>query len=300
MNNPALAIMFATVHGGTRFQEAAGSLSARARSADCLRALTAVVERHEGTIIKTMGDELMCTFPAAERAVLAAGEMQEAVEGEVVEQPPERGGSLAIRIGLHFGSAIVEGGDTFGDAVNVAARMGALAKTGQIITTQAAVDALSPLSRANTRFLDHVQIKGKKDTMDIYEVLWKPADITRMSFAVSTLTLDLQSSAKLRFSYGPKTILMDRERSQVVLGRSKTADLSLTEPLASRLHAKVEQRRGRYVITDQSTNGTYVKTGRGEAYLRREEMRLTGSGLISAGRSFSDQPSDVVYYSIEF
>ena len=49
--------------------------------------------------------------------------------------PPVSGVSLAIRVGLHWGPALEENGDVFGDTVNIAARMVALAKAGQILTT---------------------------------------------------------------------------------------------------------------------------------------------------------------------
>jgi hypothetical protein len=277
--------------------EVLGDLAARAKVAACLELLAAVVERQDGTVVKTIGDEVMCTFASAERAVVAACEMQEVIEDAITEQTASGPISLAIRVGLHYGSAIIEAGDVFGDAVNVAARMGAMAKAGQIITTQTTVDELPPILKSNTRFIDRAPVKGKKEDMNIHEILWQHEDITRMSNAVATVNKD--AIAKLRFNYRDITIVMDQERTQVVLGRSKTADLAVDESLASRLHVKVEQRRGKYFLTDQSTNGTYVKLGKTEAFVRREEMPLTGKGVISLGRSFKENPTEVVHFSID-
>jgi predicted component of type VI protein secretion system len=103
----------------------------------------------------------------------------------------------------------------------------------------------------------------------------------------------------MRFTYRDITLVMDEERTQVVLGRSKSADISVDEALASRLHVKVEQRRGKYFITDQSTNGTYVRSGTTEAFLRREEMPLSGRGAISLGRPFKENPAENVHYSTD-
>ena len=292
-----LAIMFADISGSTRMYEVLGDERARAKVSGCLQVLTNVVEHHGGKLIKTIGDEIMCTFPSAEQAVIAACAMQEAVDDKIIEQTNAGPIALAIRVGVHYGSAIIEAGDVFGDAVNVAARMGSMAKAGQIITTEVTVTELPPLLKANTRCIDRAPVKGKKDTMDIFEILWQHEDITHMSTAVAASAKNAIS--KMRFSYRDITLGMDQERTQVMLGRSKGADLAVDEALASRLHVKVEQRRGKYFITDQSTNGTYVKLGTTEAFLRREEMPLSGKGVISLGRAFHDNPTEVVHFSID-
>jgi class 3 adenylate cyclase len=84
-----------------------------------------ITEMYQGRVIKTIGDEIMCRFTSANDCVRAAKECQEeismGIQGENVE--------LTIKVGLHFGPAILmEDGDVFGDAVNVAARMAGIAK----------------------------------------------------------------------------------------------------------------------------------------------------------------------------
>ena len=78
--------------------------------------------------------------------------------------------------------------------------------------------------------------------------------------------------------------------------------MTVDETLASRQHVRIECRRGKFFIIDQSTNGTYIKaeeTG-GETFLRREEAPLTGAGVISLGRSFSENPKEVVKFRSEY
>ena len=82
-----LTIVFADISGSTRLYEVLGDAPARAQVASCLQILTDVTQRHGGSVIKTIGDELMCTFPTAESAVSAACEMHEMLEDEVVEAP---------------------------------------------------------------------------------------------------------------------------------------------------------------------------------------------------------------------
>ncbi|MDP6184757.1 MAG: adenylate/guanylate cyclase domain-containing protein [Gammaproteobacteria bacterium] len=292
-----LAILFADISGSTRLYEILGDAAARAKVADCLEMLTAVINQHKGTVIKTIGDAIMCTFPSAEESATAACEMHEVLDDDVTEQTAAGPISLTVRVGMHFGPAILEAGDVFGGAVNVAARMASMAKGGQIITTQNAVDEMSPTMRASTRFIDRAPVKGKKETMDIFEVLWQQEDVTRMSTGV--IVQPSSKPVRMRLSYHTDSVMLDADTTQVVMGRGKTADLTVNETLASRQHVRIEHRRGKFFIIDQSTNGTYVQLENDESFLRREEMPLSGNGMISLGRSFSENPQEVVRFESE-
>jgi adenylate cyclase len=292
-----LAILFADISGSTRLYEILGDVIARRKVAECLDTVTAVVRRHNGVVIKTIGDEIMSTFDSAEDAAVAACEMQEAVDGQMVEQSVKGPIALSIRVGMHFGPAILESGDVFGDAVNIAARMAQTSKAGQIITTQDTVDSLPAVLRASTRFIDRAPIKGKSETIDIFEVIWQQEDITRMSTGV---VMEDAAAGRLLLSYHDEQLELNDEHSTAVLGRSKTCDMTVDEKLASRHHVRIESRRGKYFIVDQSTNGTYVRlNGSEEAFIRREEMPLSGSGEISLGRSFNEDPQEIVKFSCE-
>ncbi len=291
-----LAILFADVSGSTRLFETLGDNTARMRVAECLDTLTEVTLTHSGTVIKTIGDEIMCTFPTAEDAANAANDMQEAMEEDITEGVGDAATAITIRIGFHFGPAIMEEGDVFGDAVNVAARMAAQAKGKQIITTESTVEMLSPLLRSSSRFVDRAPIKGKKDEINIYELIWQAEDVTRM---VASVNAEEEAPAvKLKVCYHDKEIILDKERSSLVMGRSQNCDLSIREKLASRQHVRIELRRDKYFIIDQSTNGTHVLSKDNEAsFLRREEMPLQASGKISLGRAFSEGPEEFVTFA---
>jgi adenylate cyclase len=292
-----LAILFADVSGSTRLFEVLGDATARVKVSECLDLLTDVTKNYNGTVIKTIGDEIMCTFPTADDAANASIEMHEELLDDVTEGVSDIT-QLAIRVGFHFGPAIMEGGDVFGDAVNVAARMAAQAKGGQIITTQSSVDLLAPMLRAASRFVDRAPIKGKKEEIDIYEIIWQEEDVTRM--ATGMMSEDMKPEVKLRVRYGDADIVLNKERSSLVMGRSNTCDLPINEKLASRQHVRIEMRREKFFIIDQSTNGTHVLIENSEEeFLRREEMPLQGSGKISLGKGFSEDPTEVVNFSHE-
>jgi adenylate cyclase len=295
MSSSILAIMFADISGSTRLYETLGDTAARLRIADCLHHLEEIVVTCGGRVVKTIGDEVMCTFPGVEPAVIAACGMQELFDDGAVADTAGDPLALSLRIGLHVGPALVEATDVFGDAVNIAARMVAQAKTGQIITTRTVVEQLPALLRGQTRLIDHAPVKGKKDTFDLFEVMWQQDDVTRMS---PDVVVRPATRARLSLRHGELTCVVDDSRPQVVLGRSKTADLTVQEPLASRLHARIEYRRGKFFLVDQSTNGTYLRGAASEAFLRREEALLDCSGAISLGRPFAEQPHELVEYEV--
>ncbi|MEQ8426959.1 MAG: adenylate/guanylate cyclase domain-containing protein [Gammaproteobacteria bacterium] len=292
-----LAIMFADISGSTRLFEILGDSTARVTIAETLNHLTEIVHAHKGTVIKTIGDEIMCTFPDANEAATASCEMHEDLEdmnADREEDKPE----IRIRIGMHFGPALLEGGDVFGDAVNVAARMAAQAKGGQIITTKTTVDLLEPVMRASTRFVDNAPIKGKKDVIQIFEVIWQEEDVTRMATGMLN-EVPKPQSISMNIEYKGQTVTLNSDRTGAVLGRSQTCDVPVHEKLASRQHVRIELRRNKFFIIDQSTNGTHVKLENAEeSFLRREEMPIPSSGEISLGKSFAEGPTEIVKFTL--
>lgn len=294
--NTNLAILFADISGSTKLFETLGDAAARHKVAQCLALLAEIVKRHKGAVIKTIGDEVMCTFTSAEGAVTAACDMHETLEDEATELTAHGPVKLRIRVGLQYGPAIQEKGDVFGDSVNVASRMVSQAKAGQIITTQQTVDLLPPTLRASARFIDRAPVKGKKETIDLYEIIWQEEDVTRMSTGIMPAVA--APKAKLQLTYRKSNVVLNEERSAATLGRSTGADIAVEETLASRMHVRIELRRGKFFIVDQSTNGTYIKSNEtgNETFLRREEAPLTGSGQISLGRAFNENPVEIVKY----
>lgn len=292
-----LATVFADVAGSTRLFDTLGDQIARDLISQCLELMSTVVDKYGGTVIKTIGDEIMFTVPTAEGAVNCCMEMQEAVTEDLPRMNPNAPADLAIRIGLHFGEAILEQGDVFGDAVNVAARMAGFAKGGQIITTGYTVNQLEEATQESTRLVDKLPVKGKTGHISIFEVIWQAEDVTRMATGViSTTTVNI--SLKLR--YHDKEVILNAQRTApFVMGRGRKADMIVNDTLSSREHAQIELDRGKFILTDQSTNGTYVMTPEGSAFIRRDKLPLVGKGYFSLGRDLKEDPTELVYYENE-
>lgn len=288
-----LCVLFADVAGSTQLYERLGDAEALRAVERCLNRVDRVVAGYKGRVIKTIGDEIMAVFDTAEEGMQAACDMQQRVE----DLPPISGIKLAIRIGYHFGPAIEDKSDVFGDTVNVAARMTALAKGGQIITTGEAIDALPLLLRQSSREIDAIAIKGKSDVVRVCEVLWQEGDDLTMKSASIVPTAPPPLRLKLR--HGNKEITLDAVHPTATLGRDLASDVVIRDPRASRGHGRVELRRDKFMLVDQSTNGTYVTfQGEAEFVLKREETILRGRGRVSFGHAWVDDKTEVLEFEI--
>jgi adenylate cyclase len=289
-----VAIVFADVTGSVRLFDALGDERAWKLIQKCLKGMTEEVDEHRGRVIKTIGDEVMCTFSMADDAVKAAVGMQERVrDGSIGGDGNEP--ALAVRIGIHFGEVIPKDNDVFGDAVNLASRMATAAKGGQIITTQFTVESLSASLRSIVRLVDRMPVKGKRDPIPIFEVVWEEGTTNVATNVVSSENVE----AWLSLRYRDKVIVMNHTSAPMMLGRGRQAHLRVDDANASRLHLRVEYSRGKFMIFDESVNGTYVLTPAGEVLLRRNESHvLSGKGKISLGRQL-DGNEEIVHYECE-
>jgi adenylate cyclase len=272
-------VMFADVSGSTKLYETVGDAAAHSAIDLCVKLFAALTEQHGGRVVKTIGDEVMAIFPAAAQAGRAAVDIQLAV----TEMAPVDKVRLGVRIGLHFGPVVERDGDVFGDTVNLAARLTEMASRGQIITSVETVDLLAPIQKMDCRSLYAIEVKGKEREVKICELLWTDTEDATQLVAQRATT---DEGRQLRIVYHGKVVLVSAERRSVVLGRDATADLVVPERKASRTHCEIEQRQGKFVITDRSANGTYLTIdGDGEIVLRREEMMLRHHGVIALGQS---------------
>ncbi|HTY94417.1 MAG TPA: adenylate/guanylate cyclase domain-containing protein [Steroidobacteraceae bacterium] len=283
-----LAIVFADVVGSTRLYELMGDLRARDMVAICIDVMRTATEQHQGTVIKTMGDEIMATFADADQALNAAAQMQQQISRH--SQLKVEGQPVALRIGCHFGPVVLENRDVFGSTVHTANRMTSQAKAMQIMTTAAVVERLTPQWRAAVRQVDVATLKGQGNEVVLYEVLWQTEDVTSMIPAIGMSNSKLPH-LRLRLQFQEREILLDERHPSVVIGRAEDSDIIVKGNLISRLHARIELNRHKFMLVDQSTNGTFVRSeGGDEAFVRRDSVQLKGKGMIGLGK-LPDQDS---------
>ena len=128
------AILAADVVGYSRLMQIdeAGTLAAlKARRSEVLRP---VVSKHRGRVVKLMGDGVLIEFASAVDAVECAVQLQEGMDTANAGSPEDR--RIVLRIGINLGDVMVEGSDLYGDGVNIAARLEALAEPGRVYVSQ--------------------------------------------------------------------------------------------------------------------------------------------------------------------
>lgn len=288
-------VLFADICGSTSLYDQLGDELARRLVAGCIGIMSGVVEVFQGHIIKTIGDEILCVFPTPEAGMLAACAMQKEVEGNTYEG----GNHLQIRVGFHYGSFICEGGDIYGDTVNVAARIASMARKHQIMTSQAVVDALPDALQRKTQRLMAAEFKGKQAEFEIFIVNWDEEDNACTQIQVRSMAQKQEAKSALTLQYGDHRFVINKDRKQAMIGRGSNCDLVIASTLASRQHAGIEFRLGKFFIVDQSANGTWVRTADGHVeHITRQEMILRGAGLISLGQAFSEASTELIEYSV--
>jgi adenylate cyclase len=290
-----LAVLFSDVVGSTRIYEVLGDQRAREVIALCIELMQAATEQNHGTVIKTMGDEVMATFPTADEALNAAAQIQRGVSAHPALQV--EGQSIAVRIGCHFGPVVVERQDVFGATVHTANRMTSQAKSGQIMITAATVERLSSEWRAVVRQIDVATLKGQGGEVSIYEAIWQTEDVTSMLPSIAMGQSQDRKVQRLRLVTVDRELVMDEGKAQAVIGRADENDLVIRGNLISRIHVRIEINRNKFLLVDQSTNGTFVTTTEGEeAFVRRDSMQLKGAGMIGLGKvPEADSPQTIRY-----
>src|SRR3954468_3931660 len=97
--------------------------------------LNPTIKEHEGRVVKSMGDGWIIEFGSVVNAVACAVAVQQYTETYQEEMPDEH--RIRFRIGVNLGDVVVEGGDLFGDGINVASRLESLAEQGGICISDA-------------------------------------------------------------------------------------------------------------------------------------------------------------------
>lgn len=292
-----VAILFADVVGSTQLYEQYGDAKASETVALCLDVMKDATHQFNGIVIKTIGDEVMSTFPTVDDAVSAASQMQARISEE---SSGEGRIPVSIRIGCHFGPVVQERNDIFGAAVHTANRMTSQAKARQIVISGATVDHMGDEWRKQTRQIDVATVRGRIDEVALFEVMWQPEEATSMLPTIEWENRAARGPSRLVLSFRDQKVVVDDKFKNVNIGRADDNDLVVKGNLISRIHARVEMRRGKFVLVDQSTNGTFLQNARGEeTFVRRDTTELTGSGIIGLGRVAKSDTPLAIHYACE-
>jgi TolB-like protein len=151
------AILAADVAGYSRLMHSEEEPTHAKLTALLMDAVNPAIAEHGGRIVKNTGDGLLAEFPSAVEAVRAAMLFQTRTHDLTVEDADDR--RLRFRVGINIGDVIVEPHDIFGDGVNIAARLEAIAQPGGICISSSAYDQI--LGKVPAEFIDLGELRLK-------------------------------------------------------------------------------------------------------------------------------------------
>lgn len=292
-------VLFADFRGSTALYEALGNAQASSVFSELMRPLVRCIPANGGQLVKTLGDGLMAVFPSGREAVAAAVQMQD--ELELLPARPlgeDRSGLPQLQIAITAGEVVEMGGDCFGDAVNVAARLLEHAGDGEMLVSRDVHDDLSWEVRARFRRLDWVRVRGRSEPVEVYQFRRQPGPDTQVTQLEETSSASEAQGIELVWGGGVHTF--HRDDLPLALGRSPGAQLVIDEARVSRTHARIDVQGGAMQLTDLSINGTFVRfAGDDEVLsLRRGTCTLHGQGEIGLGGAPSDPSTPVVRFAL--
>jgi adenylate cyclase len=287
--NRKTTVMFASFVGMEAVVQAAGDSAAQDAVARCFERIGGAAVSCGGRLAKRMRDKAMILVSTPDAAADAAV----AIHTVVNEFPAVGAQKLSLGIGFHHGPVIQKATDVFGDTVNLAARLGEQAAKGQIITSMETAGGFSPIYRPWVRKLGTVDVKGRSDQVEICELVWRADDSATL---VPKRRAAIEGVLKLKLKYRGGEVVRRREKDAVIVGRDPECGLVVDNDQVSRHHCTIERRGDKFILTDTSSNGTYVTIqGEAEVLLQREELTLSKRGWIAFG-----QPKVAAKEAVEF
>jgi adenylate cyclase len=134
--------------------------------------MCSLVEKHQGRVVDTRGDNLLAEFASVVDALECAVEIQKELKGRNEELPKER--RLPFRIGIHLGDVIEEEGKIYGDGVNVAALLDSLADGGGICISRSAHDQVKNKLDVGYQDLGQRGVENIPESVRVYRVVLEP------------------------------------------------------------------------------------------------------------------------------
>ncbi|GKT20646.1 adenylate/guanylate cyclase domain-containing protein [Acidovorax sp. SUPP3334] len=285
--NPVHTVVFADIAGSTALFEAVGNERATAAVTQLTDWIGETVTSHGGRVVKTLGDGVLGVFEDGAAGVAAMAAMMRSHRQRMHAWPREL--RLDLRAGLASGEIVQVDGDCYGDAVNVAARLSERAGPREIWATEATVEQAGSVDGTGFVRLGAMDLRGRSEPIVMYQVEWRDGeegDSITMQAALPSAVVPLDSgSACLELSWGGAHRAFLSAQAPVHLGRAAQAQVHVSDPRVSRLHARIDWRNGTFVLTDLSSFGTWVHFGGGSTVvnLRRDACLLHGTGLIALG-----------------
>ncbi|MGB5200542.1 MAG: FHA domain-containing protein [Sedimenticolaceae bacterium] len=261
---------------------------------DFRRKVAEIVSAGRGALIADQHRELVCAFESAAAAFKCTQSIQRAVAES------ERRQWLGARIGC-FGTYADDRSDAWQYAVQCSQNLANRATPGQTIACTSTLAGLDEVLLGETLPLDASDWACDRTGVGLPLCLirWQEEVPTRIANPVRRDNI-ITRAQQLRLRWRGEKLVLDKDSAALTIGRSSEADITIESEYASRIHAGLRHVNAAFILTDCSTNGTYVKIDDdAEVYLHDDELILRGEGCISLGRRTAAARGKLVFFKTE-
>ncbi len=291
-------IFFADVVGSTKLYETLGDTQAHQCISEGLAKISEQVDLAGGRVIEVIGDEVMALFADSKAACECACSIQK----YFTHNSTACGHQIAFRIGFHKGAlGFNENGHPFGDTINVAARVAALARAGESITTSESVDDIEETNDFLCQPFGRVRVKGKSELINTMKVEWDVTSATKLMIKTN-LNRPAENVDGLELFIGDQKYRVRGASAPFTFGRDTGCSLVVNSDSSSRIHLSLDVRFGKWFMTDRSTNGTYIRLSAADSaedkpmYLHHSEWGIEGEGYIGLGKKPEEDDPDTIKF----
>jgi len=256
----SMTLVFSDIVASTPYFARFGDAAGRQLQQLHLDLLQECLPPHEGRIVDTAGDGAFLAFPGADDGIAAMIAFETALSRENLTRARDH--QMQVRIGVHHGPVLADGDVVSGDAVNLCARVAAVARPGEIRLTREVFQELSPMHRIKCRPLEQVELKGLARQVELLAFDWRDRSVfpTRVRFEETREELDLPLQDIV--SFGRLREHEGKVANDVVLA---TSDPSLARQI-SRWHFELRRTVDGYrlrTVSDGVTEVDGVVVGKG-------------------------------------
>jgi len=281
-------VMFADICDSTFIFSKLGDEKAFTVVRAALQRAAGIVKQHNGVVLRTKGDDVLCIFSNPLDAMQAATAIHASFNAH---QPDE----LAMTIGINSGSVLMAEGDILGDTVNIAARLSKFAKAGQTLVSSNTIELLDRVPSTMIRPFGEITLKGKTRPVSTFELL-DDSDQDEIT-QVGPTPLQFSRSNRISLRFQSREIQLDYLLTRFRLGRSPDCELIMDHPLVSRHHAEITYQDNEFVLRDFSTNGTQLLTSGRSVTLHHQQAALRGSGSLFLGRTSYNRKFEILFHA---
>ena len=270
-----------------------------------------VCDAHQGRIVKYLGDGVLAQFADAQQAIEAVVFMQQSHTERLRKWPEPL--HMGLKIGMACGPVVHKDGDTYGDPVNLAARLSDLAGAHTIWADDTVITHLrqthprsSPVvDKVRYRSLGLIRVRGLAQPQSVFQIEWNEelsSDLMTVRGALHDLSRDAHSSgASIALAWLGTSRVFSVSDMPVTIGRTPDSSFVVSDQRVSRTHARIEFINGSFMLSDVSSFGSWVRFAdkpEAEILLRRNQCILHAAGEIALGAPFSDFSAATVAFDV--